>query len=194
MPTNWEDLNPPYSTIVADPPWRDRYQMSGVTRVGRVRKDRTIRAHYGTLSVEDIIALPVAEVAALNCHLYLWTTNSDLPDAFRVMAGWGFSYKTMITWCKEGHLGMGVYFRGQTEHVLFGVRGSLPTQDRATRTYFCAPKRGHSVKPAAFGDLVERSSPGPYVELFARQPRLGWDSWGWGYEETNTFEEPSHAH
>lgn len=180
-------LSPPYSTIVSDPPWQDiGAPLTGATRVGREKRDRSIAAQYSTLSTDDIAGLPVSDLAADNAHLYLWVTNFVLRDGFAVLDAWGFTYKTLLTWCKDGHLGMGRYFRTQTEQVLFGVRGSLPTLDRAQRTYFHAPKRGHSVKPHEFGDLVERCSPGPYVELFARQPRLGWDSWGYGYERKAT--------
>lgn len=179
----WVDLNPPYSTIVADPPWADiGKRLTGVTRVGRQVRDRSIAGQYSTLTTDEVCSLPVADLASDDAHLYLWATNLGLPDAFAVMAAWGFTYKTALTWCKQGHLGLGRYFRNQTEHVLFGVRGSLQTLDRGQVTYFIAAKSGHSVKPASFGDLVERCSPGPYVELFARAPRLGWDSWGHGYE------------
>lgn len=177
------ELDPPYSTIVADPPWTDiGGRLTGVTRVGRQKRDRSIAAQYSTLSVDVICEMPVGDIAADDAHLYLWTTNLGMRDGFAVMEAWGFTHKTVLTWCKTGHLGLGRYFRNQTEHVLFGVRGSLPTLDRSQVTYFTAAKAGHSVKPAAFGDLVERCSPGPYVELFARAPRLGWDSWGKGFE------------
>lgn len=135
------------------------------------------------MSVEDIRGLPISDLVGLNAHLYLWVTNADLPVGLDVMRSWGFTFKTVITWVKQGNLGLGAYFRTQTEHALFGVRGSLPTLSNNQRNVFEAYKTGHSVKPAAFIDIVERSSPGPFVELFARQPRLGWDSWGWGYEE-----------
>lgn len=182
--TLFKQLTPPYSTIVVDPPWADRHNMTGVTRVGREKRDRRIDGHYSTLTVEEIAALPVGSLADENAHLYLWTTNLDLRDAFRIVDAWGFTYKALLTWVKEGHLGMGAYFRNQTEHVLFAVRGKLPTLDggRSQRTYFTAPKGGHSVKPGLFGDIVEACSPGPYVELFARQPRMGWDAWGYGVE------------
>lgn len=179
----FEELDPPYTTIVADPPWADIGRpLTGVTRVSRQKRDRSIGAQYSTMTTEDICAMPVGDIAAEDAHLYLWVTNLGIRDGLDVLAAWGFDFKTVLTWCKEGHLGMGRYFRNQTEHVLFGVKGSLRTLDRSQITYFAAPKRGHSVKPPAFGDLVERCSPGPYVELFARQPRLGWDSWGHGVE------------
>lgn len=185
--SQWEGLNPPYSTIVADPPWPHKgtgKELGGVvpTRKGRVVKDRRPESYYSTMTLDEICAMPVAGLAAANAHLYLWATCSGLEDGFEVMRAWGFTYKTSLTWIKKGHLGLGAYFRTNTEHVLFGVRGSLPTLAKDQRNHFEAPKRGHSRKPAAFGDLVERSSPGPYVELFCREGRFGWDSWGYGYE------------
>lgn len=188
-PVHFAGLNPPYSTIVADPPWAYR-QSRITTRTG----DHKVGAEdkYSTLSIEDIAALPVAELADKNAHLYLWVTNpklygdrTDGPTPHDVMTAWGFRYVTCLTWIKKpGALGMGFYFRGETEHVLFGIKGDLPIPtDRREVNWFKAAKRGHSVKPAAFMDLVERVSPGPYVELFARAPRLGWDSWGHGFEE-----------
>lgn len=179
--TVWEGLNPPYRTLVADPPWE--------TKVPRARgkvgmADGRSEAHYSTMDLDSICALPVEALAESNAHLYLWVMASGLGDGLAVLDAWGFTFKTTLTWIKDGALGLGAYFRTQTEHVLFAVRGSLPTLDAAKsqRSYFIAPKLGHSVKPPAFGDLVESCSPGPYVELFARQPRLGWDAWGRGVE------------
>jgi N6-adenosine-specific RNA methylase IME4 len=183
MVAMFADLNPPYSTVVADPPWADRRNGNiAPTRVGREQRDRSIRAQYGTMTPAEVAALPVADLVAADAHLYLWSTNLDLPDTFAIVEAWGFRYNTLITWAKTGHLGMGYHWRGMTEHMLFGVRGKLRTKDRRLRNYFTAAKAGHSVKPAAAYDLIERASPGPYVELFARDPRLGWDSWGKGYE------------
>ena len=186
----FEELSPPYKTIVADPPWPDAHRLTGVTRVGRVKKERGIAAHYSTMTMTQIADLPVAEISDNDAHLYLWTTNLHLEEAFGVMRAWGFNYRTMLTWCKQGHLGLGAYFRTNTEHVLFGIRGSLKTLDRVQGTYFNGPKRGHSVKPGSFGDIVEKCSPGPYLELFARAPRLGWDSWGHGYESHAVLSPP----
>lgn len=185
--TIFAELTPPYATIVADPPWPHKGSGNEVaakapTRVGRVVKDHRPQAKYSTLSLADMCALPVEGLAARNAHLYLWVTNSGLADGLAVMEAWGFCYKTAITWVKQGHLGLGAYFRTQTEHVLFGIRGSLPTLATDQRNVFEAYKQGHSVKPEAFMDIVERSSPPPYVELFCRRPRMGWDSWGKGYE------------
>jgi N6-adenosine-specific RNA methylase IME4 len=176
------DLTPPYSTIVADPPWAYRQQQGRILTSANRSATRP-DAQYQRMTADEVAALPVGDLAADNAHLYLWTTNPILPESFPVLEAWGFNYVTTLTWRKIGTLGMGYYFRGDTEHVLFGVRGSLPIEpSNRRRNWFEAPKSKHSAKPAAFGDLVEAVSPGPYVELFARAPRLGWDSWGHGYE------------
>jgi N6-adenosine-specific RNA methylase IME4 len=177
----FEELTPPYNTIVADPPWPTNNPKAR-GQVGMA--DAKPAAHYSTMSIDDICAMPVADLAAKNAHLYLWATSSGLDAGLAVAEAWGFTYKTTLTWCKDGTLGLGAYFRTQTEHVLFCVRGSLPTLDPAKgqRTYFHAPKIGHSRKPPAFGDIVEACSPGPFVELFCREPRMGWDTWGFGFE------------
>lgn len=176
------ELTPPYSTIVADPPWAYR----GRALSGKRVKDASARDQYSTLSAAEVAGLPVGDLAALNAHAYLWCTPTLMFDEVTpadVLDAWGFRFVTLLTWVKKGPLGLGSYFRIDTEHVAFGVRGSqpIPPAERQ-RNVFTAQKGRHSAKPAAFGDLVEAVSPGPYVELFARQPRLGWDSWGYGYE------------
>ena len=123
-------------------------------------------------------------------HLYLWATAGHLPEAFRVMAAWGFIYKTYLVWVKP-QMGMGNYFRVSTELVLFGTRGDLRTSRRDVMNYFSAPRAKHSAKPGKFLDLVQTCSPGPYMELFSRcyagdmltgchcsKCRLGWTVWG----------------
>lgn len=163
-----------YRTIVADPPWA--YDRPG-SRGG-------VASHYGTMTPDDIAALPVREWAADDAHLYLWVTNLKLAEAkpFDIMEAWGFRYITMLTWHKVGGprgIGMGYYFRGETEHCLFGVRGRLPIPaDKRERNHFDAARTPHSEKPPRFYELVERVSPGPYLELFARRRRYGWDVWG----------------
>jgi N6-adenosine-specific RNA methylase IME4 len=128
--------------------------------------------------------VPVPYLAAEHSHLYLWATNNYLMDAGEVMEAWGFRYVTAITWAKDGKAGLGQYFRGRTEHLLFGVRGkpgyrTLPTGKRAQgTTLVTAPRQEHSRKPDVFHDIIERVSKGPYLELFARRPRAGWDVWG----------------
>ncbi len=160
-----------YSAIVIDPPW-DWGDEGDADQFGRARPT------YATMPIEEIAALPVNEWAAKNAHLYLWITNRSLPKGFALLERWGFRYVTVLTWCKPS-IGMGNYFRGSTEHVLFGVRGSLPLLARDVGTYFAAPRpKGHSAKPREFYELVERCSPGPFLDVFARSPRDGWTLWG----------------
>ena len=125
------------------------------------------------------IELPVDKLADDDCHIYLWITNRSLPKGFALLEKWGFRYITTLTWCKPS-FGMGNYFRGSTEHVLFGVRGSQPLKRKNVGTWFSAPRGplGHSSKPVEFYDLVESCSPGPSLEMFARGNRDGWVSWG----------------
>lgn len=168
-----------YRTIVADPPW-------SYDRDGGLGSTRAAADNYSTMSNAAIAALPVRDYADTSCHLYLWVTN---PRLFReqdeacgpieIMQGWGFRYITTLTWHKLGAPGMGFYFRGDTEHVLFGIKGRAPIveSDRVSN-HFAAPKTVHSAKPDRFYEIVERVSSGPYLELFARRRRYGWDVWG----------------
>jgi N6-adenosine-specific RNA methylase IME4 len=160
-----------YPVIVLDPPW-DWGDEGDVDQFGRARPT------YDTMPFSDILALPVADLAEKNAHIYLWITNRSLPKGFQLLEAWGFRYITALTWCKP-HFGMGNYFRGSTEHVLFGVRGSLPLLRKDTGTWFSAPRPGrHSAKPDEFYTLVESCSPGPWLEMFARERRAGWAAWG----------------
>ena len=134
------------------------------------------------MSVKEIAALPVRDLAEDNAHLYLWATNNYLPQALEVMKVWGFTYKTVITWGKD-RFGLGQYFRGQTEHCLFGVKGNLPYKvidgKRAQgRTLILSPRREHSQKPPEMRSAIETVSHAPYIELFARERVDGWDAWG----------------
>jgi N6-adenosine-specific RNA methylase IME4 len=168
-----------YRTIVADPPWA--YEQSRIVTTARTAKTRPeADAQYGPLTIAEICALDVPSLGAVDAHLYLWATNPILPHAFEVVAAWGFTYRTMLTWRKTGTLGMGYYFRGDTEHVLFATRGKLPIPAaERVRNWFEAPKRGHSIKPDCFLDMVEQVSPGPRLEMFARRARMsGWDYYG----------------
>ena len=170
-----------FSTFVADPPWQ----------YGNTSTRGAAENHYGTMTIEELCALDVVpNHAAEQAHLYLWTTAGHLPEAFDVMAAWGFEYKTYLVWVKP-QMGMGNYFRVSTELVLFGIRGGMRTQARDIKNYFNAPRGKHSAKPSMFHDLVAKASPGPYMELFSRcrademltgcmcsKCRLGWTVWG----------------
>ena len=170
-----EGVAPPslgtYATIVIDPPW-DWGDEGDENQFGRARP------LYQTMPLEEILALPISELAATNAHLYLWITNRSLPKGFMLLEKWGFRYITTLTWCKPS-FGMGNYFRGSTEHVLFGVKGSLPLLRHDIGTWFQAPRKGqHSAKPQEFFEMVEKASPGPWLEMFARNKRSGWVTWG----------------
>ena len=160
-----------YQTILIDPPWRE----SGGGRIKR-GADR----HYPLLKTPDIVRVirdSGVFLPAENAHLYLWTTNNFLRGGLWVMDQLGFRYVTMLTWAKD-RIGLGQYFRGQTEPLLFGVRGRLPSLCRTQSTLICEPKRRHSQKPTKAYEVIEAVSPAPSLEMFARAQRDGWDAWG----------------
>jgi N6-adenosine-specific RNA methylase IME4 len=170
-----------FSTILADPPWRFQ------NRTGKMAPEHRRLSRYGTMDLDDIKALPVADFAADPAHLYLWVPNALLPDGLEVMRAWGFNYKSNIIWHKvrkdggsDGR-GVGFYFRNVTEIVLFGTRGKKARTLQPGRTQvnlLATRKREHSRKPDEFYDLVEACSPGPRLEIFARGSRDGWMTWG----------------
>lgn len=167
-----EEVTACFSTIMIDPPW-DWGDEGDQDQLGRARPT------YKTMSMDELLAMPVGQKAADDAHIYLWITNRSLPKGFELLKAWGFRYVTCITWGKP-HFGMGNYFRGQTEQCLFGVRGSLPLARKDVGTLFLAPRgpNGHSSKPTEFYDLVESCSPGPYLEIFSRAERPNWKHWG----------------
>ncbi|WP_206456376.1 MT-A70 family methyltransferase [Aurantimonas marina] len=170
-----------FGTVLADPPWRF------TNRTGKVAPEHRRLNRYQTMSVDEICELPVAEVLKPTAHLYLWTPNALLPDALKVMAAWGFDYKSNIIWHKvrkdggsDGR-GVGFYFRNVTEILLFGVRGKNARTREAGRrqvNYLSSRKREHSRKPDEQYDLIEQCSHGPFMEMFARGTRPGWHYWG----------------
>lgn len=177
-----------YRTLVADPPWHYRdwpglstsekthYRASGEAVLG-VRRP----IGYPTMTVDEIAALPVGDLAEGDAHLYLWTTNRYLRDSFMVLDAWGFRYSQTLVWAKTPMgIGPGGAFSQNVEYVVCGRRGRLANLRRFDSCWFNWPRAGkaHSKKPEAFLDLVEQASPGPYLELFARRNRLGWDTWG----------------
>ncbi len=169
-----------YATIVADPPWKVK---AGTLRGREGFLDANGASRdlaYPAMSVEEIKAYPAP--AADDAHLYLWTINRYLPDAFEVVKAWGFTYSTTLVWCKKTMGGgLGGAYGISTEFVLFCRRGTLPATGRVPRTWFewkrPYDKRGkpkHSAKPPELQEMVETVSPGPYLEMFAREHRLGW--------------------
>ncbi len=170
----------PFSTILADPPWRF------MNRTGKVAPEHRRLSRYDTMTTAEIRALPIPEVLTDNAHLYLWVPNALIADGLQVMESWGFTYKSNIVWAKrrkdggpDGR-GVGFYFRNVTELILFGVRGSMRTLAPGRRqvNMIETRKREHSRKPDEQYDVIEDCSPGPYLELFARYSRPGWVSWG----------------
>jgi N6-adenosine-specific RNA methylase IME4 len=167
-----------YQTIVADPPWQ--YTKADLQSYARGAAE----GHYDTESVSAIARIPLGELAADDAHLFMWVTNPVLTEQrcdaspLSVVRAWGFEPKTVLTWVKPDG-GPGWYFRGNTEHVIYAVRGKagIPAALRESNV-FTAPRQGHSVKPDCFYDKVERVCPGPYMEAFARRARFGWDYWG----------------
>jgi N6-adenosine-specific RNA methylase IME4 len=170
-----------FGTILADPPWQFQ------NRTGKVAPEHRRLSRYGTLSLDEIAALPVAGVLETTAHLYLWVPNALLPEGIRVLGAWGFEYKSNIVWHKvrkdggpDGR-GVGFYFRNVTELVLFGVRGRNARTRAAGRrqvNFIATRKREHSRKPNELYAIIEACSPGPYLELFARGRRGGWSAWG----------------
>jgi N6-adenosine-specific RNA methylase IME4 len=181
-----------YRTIVADPPWS---VMGGSLRRGvgegwkfQPGTNTTRPVPYATMTVEEICALSVRDVADDDAALYLWTINAYVEQAYAVARAWGFKPSTLLTWAKAPMGGgLGGAFGISSEYILYARRGS-PPERRVTGTWF-PWKPCHSAKPTAFYDLVEQVSDGPYLELFARPPhRLGWDVWGNESANTATLE------
>lgn len=172
-----------YGTIYADPPWRFQ------NRTGKVAPEHKRLKRYETMDLDSIMRLPIDEISDGKAHLYLWVPNALLPEGLKVMDSWGFDYKGNIIWekvRKDGQpdgRGVGFYFRNVTEILLFGVKkGSMPNRTlapaRSQVNLIRTIKREHSRKPDEIIPIIESCSNGPRVELFARQTREGWDSWG----------------
>ncbi len=161
-----------FTTIVIDPPW-DWGDEGDVNQMGRAKPD------YATMSLEELKKLPINDITKKDAHIYLWITNRSLPKGFELLKAWGFRYIVCLTWCKPS-FGMGNYFRGSTEQILFGVKGSLPLKNKNTGTWFLAKRGvgGHSSKPEEFYKLVEKCSPGLYLDYFSRKERKGWYFYG----------------
>lgn len=178
-----------YTTILADPPWQFQ------NRTGKMAPEHRRLLRYPTMDLQEIMDLPISKLAAAKSHCYLWVPNALLQEGLQVMKAWGFTYKCNLVWYKirkdggpDGR-GVGFYFRNVTELILFGVRGSMRTLQpgRTQVNILSTRKREHSRKPDEIYDLVESCSPGPYLELFARFKRQGWDQWGNEDVEENSF-------
>ena len=191
-----------YRTICADPPWDYSRKLSsggtsGYSPVHHSRGgNRGAANHYRTLTLDQLKLLPVQEAAAPEAHLYLWTTGAFIAEAHELASAWGFAPKGVVPWIKvkkdagkyvarDGgnlvsavRMGMGKYVRWCSEFVVFGVRGKLAALNNDVLGVIFAERGRHSKKPAEFYDMVERLSPGPRLELFARDLRSGYQAWG----------------
>ena len=168
-----------FATILVDPPWP---LQSG-------------EKHYRTMSLARITALPVGALAARDAHLWLWTTNALLPKAYEVAEAWGFTVRSPLTWVKF-RLGLGGRYqlRNATEQLLFCTRGKAPLGSRSQPTWFNAPVTEHSRKPAEQFAIIERVSPGPYLELFARRRPESNQPWAvWGDQVASDIRIPGFA-
>jgi len=170
-----------FSTILADPPWQF------TNRTGKMAPEHKRLSRYSTMTLQEIMELPIPQLAAAKSHLYLWVPNALILEGLEVMKRWGFTYKTNLVWYKirkdggpDGR-GVGFYFRNVTELILFGVRGKnnrTLQPGRKQVNIIATRKREHSRKPDELYDIIERCSSGPYLELFARHYRRGWAQWG----------------
>lgn len=170
-----------FATVLADPPWRFQ------NRTGKMAPEHKRLSRYGTMELNEIMELPVAQIVRPTAHLYLWVPNALIIEGLEVMRRWGFTYKTNIVWYKtrrdggpDGR-GVGFYFRNVTELLLFGVRGKSPrtlAPGRRQTNIISSRKREHSRKPDEQYDIIESCSPGPYLEMFARRYRADWTLWG----------------
>jgi N6-adenosine-specific RNA methylase IME4 len=172
-----------FKLIAADAPWR-------YVTWSEVNQDRAAANHYDVMGIEQIMALPVADLADDDCVLLLLAINPMLPHALKVMEAWGFTYKTIaFTWAKttkrtdwswapKWHMGLGHWTRANTELCLLGTRGKPKRADKGVRQLLLAPLREHSRKPDEFYAAAERLVAGPRLEMFARQSRKGWVTWG----------------
>jgi N6-adenosine-specific RNA methylase IME4 len=186
-----------FGTILADPPWQFQ------NKTGKVAPEHKRLSRYGTLTFPEITGLPVGQLAAPVSHLYLWVPNALLPWGLAVMEAWGFTYKSNVVWHKvrkdggsDGR-GVGFYFRNVTELVLFGVRGANARTRAAGRrqvNLVATRKREHSRKPDELYPIIEACSHGPYLELFARGLRPGWEQWGKEADDTYRPTWKTYAH
>lgn len=181
-----------FNVILADPPWLYQKNPGAKTPGGQIPGAGIAEREYPTMTNEELQALPIKNLAAPDSHLFMWVTN---PGMFGgrfsritprdIAESWGFEYRTLLTWVKtttqgrptEG--GMGWYFRGATEHVLYATRGKAGiASSRRESNLIMAPRTRHSVKPDELQERIERVIDGPYLELFARRVRPGWHAWG----------------
>ena len=156
-----------FGCLYVDPPWAYDNQSTRAST----------HNHYATMTVDEICAFPVRQLAAPQSHLHLWTTNAFLFECPKIFEAWGFTFKSSFCWVKP-IMGLGNYWRNSHELLLLGVRGGLTAQHHGLRSWVEAPRAEHSAKPERIRDLIEQISPGPYLELFGRSSVPGWTVWG----------------
>ena len=173
-----------YGAIIVDPPWHFKnYSGKG--------EAKNPISHYDCMDDYSLAMLPVNQLAAPDCALFMWGTAPMLPDAIQLLKTWGFKYKSAGTWAKQSKtgkawaFGTGYCFRSAAEFYLLGTIGNPRVMSRSVRNLIVAPVREHSRKPDQLHDDVEALYAGPYAELFAREKREGWDVWG---NETGKFD------
>jgi N6-adenosine-specific RNA methylase IME4 len=162
-----------FAVLLADPPWRyENPPMGG--------SNRSIENHYPTMTLEEICALPIGEIAHEDSVLFLWATAPKLAECMRVVEAWGFNYRTEMVWVKD-KIGMGYHVRNRHEGLLICKRGELPPPPESSRcdSVVEAPRLEHSAKPTIFYEIIDAMYPGlRKIELFSRSPREGWSAWG----------------
>lgn len=182
----FDSLNPPYGVILADPPWKfQTYSAKGRDRCPDTR-------HYKVMTKADMMALPILDLAARDCVLLLWVTDPMLSAGMEMLKAWGFTYKTIgFYWTKRNRdgspfMGNGYWTRANPEQCLLATRGKPKRLNADVRRWIDSPRREHSRKPDEQYKRIERLVGGPYVELFSRTKRVGWDSWG---DQADQFSE-----
>lgn len=170
-----------FHTILADPPW-------DINQRGNLGAER----HYPLMTLGQIKAMPVGDLAEDNAHLWLWVTNGTMRQGHEVAEQWGFQTKSILTWVKW-QIGLGQNLRNATEHLLFATRGRAPVKFRSQPTWFFASRQAHSQKPDEQFAVIERISPGPYLELFARRKPASRNKWAvWGNEVASDITIPGY--
>jgi N6-adenosine-specific RNA methylase IME4 len=192
-----------YKAILADPPWH--FKARTVLQVENWNSRRDAEKHYAVMGLEQIKAMPVRDLAAKDSHLFIWTTGPCLQQTFEVIEAWGFRYSAVaFTWVKlkrsfdalqlrvlptlesDLHVGLGLTTRKNAEFCLLARRGNARREAKNVREIILSPVREHSRKPDEVYSRVQRYCAGPYLELFGRQSRSGWDVWG---NEATKFDE-----
>lgn len=183
-----------YGAILVDPPTRFETYSGATTVNARGTETRPATHHYTTMTREELAALPVGDLAASNSVLFLWACWPTIKQSFDLIEHWGFVFKTCaFSWMKADptapltvpRMGMGFWTRANTEHCLLATRGKLKRLHADVRQGIIEPAREHSRKPDCVHDRIERLVAGPYLELFARQSRARWTTWG---DQTSRFD------